>query len=299
VGPKRKKFVIHKHLLCNSCEFFEKGFVEDAFREGRDGEMYLSHDSPNAISLFIDWLYRERLPEGQSQQYLDDLYDLYFFAVKLDMSFLMDQTMGRIQDTCARYDKYISPESIRKIYGNTMKSKRSGCCLRDFVIYVFMFELLKSQQETLDKVDKAVEKHGAEHGGGGIFDAPFFNLRSIMTPLKLPLEVIRTIWELGKDDFDLSQDTFTRFQAENMGAVDPRTRKDHDLHDRCFFHSHQDTKAEKGVCYLDYRVSNLTWVENGAEQNEVTKPSQEESRENQDETYTNHQLKLFQNRSLL
>jgi hypothetical protein len=163
VGPKTKKFVIHKHVLCNSCEFFEKGFAEDTFREGKDGEMYLSHDSPNAISLFIDWLYRERLPEGQSQQYLDDLYDLYIFAVKLDMAFLMDQTMDRIQDTCARYDRYISPESLRKIYGNTMLSRRSGGCLRDFASYLFMFELLKGQQEALDKALDKQKKNEMGH----------------------------------------------------------------------------------------------------------------------------------------
>jgi hypothetical protein len=106
-----------------------------------------------------------------------------------------------------------------------------------------------------------------------------------LTLFKLPLEAISTIWDLGKDDFDLFDDIFYRFQVENMGRIDPRKRKDEDLKDGCFFHSHRDTKADESFCYLDHRATDLTWIEDGVEQKEAAKPSQEKSRENQDELH--------------
>ena len=38
VGDKRKKFVVHKKLLCESADYFKGAFTRD-FEEARKGEM--------------------------------------------------------------------------------------------------------------------------------------------------------------------------------------------------------------------------------------------------------------------
>jgi hypothetical protein len=59
--------------------------------------MYLPDDSPEVIGLFIHWLYRKKIPDGNSQEYLDSLYDLYIFGEKIAAVKLMDDTMDMIQ----------------------------------------------------------------------------------------------------------------------------------------------------------------------------------------------------------
>jgi len=79
VGPTRKKFTVHKSLICDSSEFFKKAFT-GGFLEGQQGTIDLGEDSPEAVSLFIHWLYSSTVPLGKTEIYLHNLYDFYLFA---------------------------------------------------------------------------------------------------------------------------------------------------------------------------------------------------------------------------
>jgi hypothetical protein len=58
----------------------------------------MPEDSPGAITLFIDWLYRGKVPIDNTEAYLHSLYDLYFLGEKLCLTVLKDRTMDAIQD---------------------------------------------------------------------------------------------------------------------------------------------------------------------------------------------------------
>ncbi|KAI9053315.1 hypothetical protein LZ554_002278 [Drepanopeziza brunnea f. sp. 'monogermtubi'] len=102
VGPKRKKFVLHKTLLCNSVDFFNGAF-NSSFKEGCEGVMNLPEDKPAAFAIFVKWLCTRRIPRGRTQSYLDSLVDLYIFADKICEVALKDTITDVIQDIATKY----------------------------------------------------------------------------------------------------------------------------------------------------------------------------------------------------
>ena len=62
IGSKRKKWTVHKDLICSKSPFFEKAF-SGSFREGINSSIYLNEDHPCGFELLVHWLYRGHLPE--------------------------------------------------------------------------------------------------------------------------------------------------------------------------------------------------------------------------------------------
>lgn len=62
VGPKRKKFTVHKKLLCDRYEYFSKAFHGN-FQEAQEGVMHLPDDDADAVSSLVDFLYRGTVPK--------------------------------------------------------------------------------------------------------------------------------------------------------------------------------------------------------------------------------------------
>ncbi|KIW74658.1 hypothetical protein Z517_11428 [Fonsecaea pedrosoi CBS 271.37] len=62
VGPKRKRFHLHRDLICERSPFMEKCLQKNRFDEGYKNEMYLPEDDPKAFSIVVEWIYRGRLP---------------------------------------------------------------------------------------------------------------------------------------------------------------------------------------------------------------------------------------------
>lgn len=60
----------------------------------------MPEDSPGIVELFVQWMYRKQVPDGNSASYVEDLYDLYIFAEKLGMSSsqLEDMVLDKIQN---------------------------------------------------------------------------------------------------------------------------------------------------------------------------------------------------------
>jgi hypothetical protein len=95
--------------------------------------MYLLADSPEVNDLFQEWLYTKEIRDGNSQKYLKNLYDLYFFGEKVESSGLMDKTIDKIQDPCRTYDKCVDVDLLIKIYRNTC----DGSNLRGYGCFLF------------------------------------------------------------------------------------------------------------------------------------------------------------------
>ncbi|KIW28642.1 uncharacterized protein PV07_08286 [Cladophialophora immunda] len=62
VGPKRKRFHLHRDLICQRSPFMEKCLQKNRFDEGYKNELYLPEDDPKAFSIVVEWIYRGRLP---------------------------------------------------------------------------------------------------------------------------------------------------------------------------------------------------------------------------------------------
>lgn len=62
VGEKRKKICIHKALICQESEFFERA-LNGQFEEAKANETYFPDDDPMAFELLVYRLYRGVLPD--------------------------------------------------------------------------------------------------------------------------------------------------------------------------------------------------------------------------------------------
>lgn len=137
VGPKRKKFTLHKDLICRSIDFFSKAFT-GFFKEAQEGIMYMPEDTPGSFSLLVDYLYRGTVPLGNTNQQFDELYNLYYLAEKLCLPILKDVAMDRIQETCHKYkiiSLAVTPEKFHDVFSKT--SGDPG--LREFTVVMFIY----------------------------------------------------------------------------------------------------------------------------------------------------------------
>jgi hypothetical protein len=64
VGKKRKKFTLHKKLLCDRRKYFSKAF-RGRFQEAQSGKMHLPEDDPDTVFDLVDYLYRGTVPEAR------------------------------------------------------------------------------------------------------------------------------------------------------------------------------------------------------------------------------------------
>lgn len=229
VGPKPAKFTIHKTLICESADFFKKGFT-GKFKEA-SGEMYLPDDDPEVISLFVDWLYRASLPILNTEKHLRNLYELYFFADKLCCVALKDTTMDTIQDMARRFnlvDEIIKPELVIKVVNN-LPTKLEG--LLHFTIYLMVWGYLQ-------RYDK---REGDNHSESEYND---IRVREDEFPHIMRSDV-RTVFHICMETQSFSfLDHFLHRLASQLhqglyNLVDLRRRDEGDADDRCYFHCHE------------------------------------------------------------
>ncbi|KFY01007.1 hypothetical protein O988_02967 [Pseudogymnoascus sp. VKM F-3808] len=61
VGPREKRYSVHKALLTSQSEYFEKA-LNGKFKEADEQTIRLPEDSPDAFNLLIGWLYQNQIP---------------------------------------------------------------------------------------------------------------------------------------------------------------------------------------------------------------------------------------------
>ena len=70
-GPEKAKHYVHSRLLCAESGFFRAAF-KSGFKESSEQVIDLPEDAAENVDNFIEWLYRERLPEISAEA-LEDL----------------------------------------------------------------------------------------------------------------------------------------------------------------------------------------------------------------------------------
>lgn len=108
VGDERKKFHLHRDLLCERSEFFKASF-EGHFKEAEAQELTLPEDSIESFERLVGWLYGAPLmsmPLVPSQDEFSAYVDLFILAKKLCLEHLQNETMDQI----LRYYRLELPE---------------------------------------------------------------------------------------------------------------------------------------------------------------------------------------------
>lgn len=227
VGPKRKEFGVHKSLLCKSSHFFDAA-LNGPYIEGQEGKMYLPEDDPGAFSLYVEWLYRGSIRQGNTEQHLHDLYDLYLLAEKICLIKLKNLTMDSIQNMAWQYDLrdvLVTKELLTKISQRTSGSVGAPIGLRLFAAYTLSWHSINTEKKNLtsDNVEEPVY-------------------------VSVDVEVHCLIWDICKDDFaffrafQMCHESHLQrcYKADFETTIDPRTRDETDEEDWCFFHDHSD-----------------------------------------------------------
>jgi hypothetical protein len=128
IGPKRKRYIVHKDLICEKAGYFTKALNKKGFKEGTEKEIYLPEDEPDAFDLFIQWLYNSRLDckafcvEGKSSAEIHEpcwtlmstLISLYILADKICLEELKNTVMDNFKDI-GKTHKF-TPFAIIRIY---------------------------------------------------------------------------------------------------------------------------------------------------------------------------------------
>ena len=224
VGPKRKQFNVHKELICES-DFFKAAFMS-CFTEANDGFMYLPDDNPAAFDLYVEWVYRKRIPSGHTESYLHSLYDLYIMADKFCNIALKDTVMDTIQDLARKHDLFdpiFTKELVDKVFNYT--SNETGC-LALFLIHLMCYAFISRMD-------------GKGCGGKSQSNKTFRD------------EDFDTMWEIGRDNkaiYRLLQDKiFSDIRGPaNKTVVDPRIRDETRTPSRCRYHSHREGSYCRG-----------------------------------------------------
>ncbi|KAK5446386.1 hypothetical protein LTS15_009725 [Exophiala xenobiotica] len=103
VGHKRKRFFLHRELICQRSPFMEKCLKKDRFDEGYKNELYLPEDDPKAFSILVEWIYRNKLPARNDPTFdLSDLSASYCMADKFAMEELQNNIMDLVRSSFSR-----------------------------------------------------------------------------------------------------------------------------------------------------------------------------------------------------
>lgn len=118
VGPKRKKFHLHKDLVCDRSSFFKKA-VAGGFKEQKEKALYLPEDHVGGFILFVQWIYGVPPPESSTPSMVTTLFALYVLAEKFCIEPLKNSSMDVIRTSCSGSAYMLSVTDIGYIYDNT------------------------------------------------------------------------------------------------------------------------------------------------------------------------------------
>jgi hypothetical protein len=101
--------------------------------------MHLPEDDPNAFALFVDWIYRSKIPARKEPEDQATLYNLYIFAEKVCLDGLANATMDQIRRLVDSLETLFDQHSalICKVYTETSH----GSPLQKFCSHRMAFDL--------------------------------------------------------------------------------------------------------------------------------------------------------------
>lgn len=119
VGAEKKKYHLHRDLLCERSEFFKASFM-GSFKEAEAGELELPEDDVVSFELLVKWLYGGSLIKIDSKDELPAYFDLVMLARKLCLEHLQNEAMDHILRFYRTSLPTVEVATIRRIYENTL-----------------------------------------------------------------------------------------------------------------------------------------------------------------------------------
>lgn len=127
VGPKRKRWVVHKDVICERSDYFRKAFT-GSWKEAEKSRIYLHEDDPKVFGHFIDWIYGKSLacykqhenPADIDYGHVKEWCALYVFADKISLQELAVEALEQYK-ICSE-GTLPCTEEIQYIYENTPES---------------------------------------------------------------------------------------------------------------------------------------------------------------------------------
>ena len=123
VGTERKKFHLHRDLLCDRSDYFKACFSGN-FKEAQQKKLSLPEDNAESFGLLVKWLYGAPLKKMSSNDDLPEYCALIILANKLLLEHLHNEAM----DSMLRFHRMnpasIDVESLHNIYQNTSDQER-------------------------------------------------------------------------------------------------------------------------------------------------------------------------------
>ncbi len=118
VSDERKKFRLHRDLLCQRSEFFNSSF-EGPFKEAAAQELALPEESVESFELFVGWLYGASVRSIPSEDDFLVYLELAILARNLCLEQLQNETMDKILGFYRLYPTKVTAEVIGFIYEKT------------------------------------------------------------------------------------------------------------------------------------------------------------------------------------
>lgn len=208
-------------MICQTSDFFSKAF-NDGFIESA-GTIDLPEDSAGAFALFVDWMYRGKVPKGRGQSYVDDLFDLYIFAEKLCLVTLKNKVIDSIQDIHSRFDLDVTPSQAERVYAGTPIESP----LRSYCILVHMYHLGHIEDGEKNKPPNAKDEYVDELWKLSKDNFEYFKDMMKIAKMGLGPKDQECIGFFERDTYD--DDGYTLIDVRRRGKKN-----------RCWFHSHDE-----------------------------------------------------------
>lgn len=164
VGSSQTKYFIHRKLACEKIPWLTTAL--ESFSE-QDGIVNLPEASPNIFELLIDWVYRGRIPHGNTHEYYVNLHKLYVLA-DLNCNFdLANDTIDKIDTTAKEQKLYHGVDVVTNIHlvSYIYENTADGSPIRRYVIQAMAYSMW-DKEASLIPDSKAIEtlmKFGGHH----------------------------------------------------------------------------------------------------------------------------------------
>ena len=231
VGAEKRKFLLHKNLLADRCDFFSAAFGGQ-FAESEQKSIQLPDIDPAEFELFVDWLYRGTLepirPNGMDASVFGNTckteadekirfkieeglereewpyHRLYYMAERWCLDELKNLAMDQIRSFHYESEILLGFEFFQPAYENT----REGSPMRKYIT-TYAMHLIFEEENSSDEIVKE-----------------FFSSLSFQTE---------------DSARDLLRDVFIGLRQRFNSPEDPD-----DAAERCKYHDHADGKRCSG-----------------------------------------------------